>query len=332
MPKYLYGILRESQAAFGTIGIRGAEVTTVVHGGLAAAVSESPRLRPDSIPRAQLLPLIALHQAVLARISASRPILPVKFGTTAEGEAEIGAILEMGRPLLIPALDRAQEKVEVDVVALWADLNAELRRVAAQDGLGRSPEGLAGLSSEKLVAVKVELGRLLQAALRGRSERLKEEILAFLKDSAEDHKPREVMDDSMILNAAFWLDRRSEPLFESRLRDLEAHHRGRVVFKREGPLPPYSFMMAEVRRLEPEALDGAWRLFGLNGGAGSSEVQNRYRDLARECHPDRRPGDAGASRRFEELTAAYRTLLEYRLMGGALGVALSGAVGPGGRP
>lgn len=312
MAKHLYGILREGgQGRWGRTGLGGSEVYTVSQRGLAAAVSESPPVRPDAIPHEELALLVQSHQSVLEKIAAGSTVLPAKFGTAAKDENELREILEKGRNEFLQALENAQEKVEYAVVGLWADLNSQLRKIAEQEALRPSQESLAGLPQAKIGEAKLELGRRLQSSLHCRSHKIKEEILAVLKDQTESCRLREVMDDRMILNAAFWLDRSLQDAFQARFQAIALKFSGEVNLRRAGPLPPYSFFLVEVKKADPLLLEAGRRLFGLSKGAAPLELQRRYRALAREQHPDRHPGDPEAAPRFERMRAAYQALLEH---------------------
>lgn len=51
-------------------------------------------------------------------------------------------------------------------------------------------------------------------------------------------------------------------------------------------------------------------LLGVAPGAGAGEIRSAYRRAARECHPDRRPQDPGASEQFKVVNAAFRFLAD----------------------
>jgi len=62
--------------------------------------------------------------------------------------------------------------------------------------------------------------------------------------------------------------------------------------------------MAEPRYQEEELL----RCLGLQPGAGLKQIKSAYRRLARELHPDSRPGDPAARERFLQVQRAYQIL------------------------
>ena len=53
-------------------------------------------------------------------------------------------------------------------------------------------------------------------------------------------------------------------------------------------------------------------LLGVERGADLDEIKRAYRTLAKSLHPDVNAGDAAASDRFKEITAAYNLLADRR--------------------
>src|SRR5215831_9779008 len=52
-------------------------------------------------------------------------------------------------------------------------------------------------------------------------------------------------------------------------------------------------------------------VLGLRPGASRAKVKQAYRRLAKEYHPDVRPGDSAAEERFKQINEAYHFLLDH---------------------
>jgi molecular chaperone DnaJ len=82
-----------------------------------------------------------------------------------------------------------------------------------------------------------------------------------------------------------------------------------------------------------------YKALGVAKDASPQDIKKAYRKLARELHPDKKPGDAKAETRFKEVSEAYDVLSddkrrreydEARSLFGAGGFRPGGAGGPGG--
>jgi len=51
-----------------------------------------------------------------------------------------------------------------------------------------------------------------------------------------------------------------------------------------------------------------YAVLGVASDATAKDITKAYRRLARENHPDAKPGDAAAEERFKEISAAYEVL------------------------
>ena len=51
-----------------------------------------------------------------------------------------------------------------------------------------------------------------------------------------------------------------------------------------------------------------YEVLGVNRGVGDRDIKSAFRNLAKECHPDRCNGDPTAEKRFKELNEAYEAL------------------------
>jgi hypothetical protein len=145
------------------------------------------------------------------------------------------------------------------------------------------------------------------------------EIVEALKPLALDSCPHALLDDRMILNTAFLVDRAKEGEVGETLRRLNDRYTDRIDFRCVGPLPPYSFCTVEIKTFDFDVIDRARRLLGVGEEAGVAEIRDAYRRLVHERHPDhafQQAGKAGdTARPFHAVTEAYRLLEEYRQVG-----------------
>lgn len=58
-----------------------------------------------------------------------------------------------------------------------------------------------------------------------------------------------------------------------------------------------------------------YQVLGVGRSAKQDDIKAAYRNLAKELHPDRHPGDARAAERFKEVSAAYQILGDAKTRG-----------------
>lgn len=51
-----------------------------------------------------------------------------------------------------------------------------------------------------------------------------------------------------------------------------------------------------------------YKILGVDKGASAEQLKKAYYKLAKECHPDRKPGDKAAEKKFKEISGAYEVL------------------------
>jgi len=309
---YLYGVTPAgATGGLDLVGIEGAKVRAVAHGGLAMIASPIARFRVDEFPPAKILHYLAEHQRVLERVMADAPVIPVKFGTCAEGEDRIVGILESGCGEFTRALNTYAGKVELDLAAFWADLQAVLAELSTDERVVSMKNRIAD-SPDRSMEQRVRLGQLVKDLLDQRRDALARRLTADLKAIWPNLIVNPTRDDSMVLNAALLVEGREERRFDQVIDELNRRCDNRLNFRCVGPLPPYSFATAEVRAFHPGDLDAARRALQLGPAASLVEIKLAYRRLLQEHHPDRNPL-AEAADRVKEIAAAYELLEEYAM-------------------
>ena len=310
--KYIYGFINVDKSEnLGPIGIDQGEVQILPSKDIAALVSNLPFVQFDSFPKEKLLRNLAVYQSVIEKVMERYNIIPVKFGTVVQGEEEVNRILEQGYSYIVKSFKEIENKIELDVAALWNDLEAVLKEIGEEDGIKKVKQEAASKPSNEIFEIKIKVGRMVKESLDRKREEYASLILDVLKKEAESHRSHDIMDDSMILNAAFLINKDRQEILEGKVDELDRYYLDKINFRIVGPLPPYSFSTYEVKRAEFKELNEAREALGLGKEATAMEIRETYWDLTKKFHPDKFQGNLEAQKRFEKISKAYHVLSNY---------------------
>jgi len=282
--RYIYGIIQANEKkSFGSIGLGDPkkEVYIAPHQDISAVVSDSPIMTYDSMTKDKVV-----------------------------AEEEVGQILKTGHKQFKETLELINNKIELDVVALW-NKETIFKEIAQEKEIKEFKEKITSDPAGPQDEDRIKLGRMVEKFLKRKNVKYAKEILKALKDKAADFCTHDTLDDTMILNSSFLLDRNREKDFDRTLNELDQKYKKRINFRCVGPLAPYSFSTIEVKKVGFEDVDKARRLLGLGEEITPSEIKSAHRKLAFKYHPDQNPQANLFDKEFNELTQAYKLLLEY---------------------
>lgn len=312
--KHLYGVTTSCGALnFGPIrvGNQDDEVYSIIHEELAAIVSSDSSMDFKTMPKDLVIRHLLDHQKVIERVMALNSIIPFKFGSLAQSEKEVEQILTEGYTLFKSLLPWIRERVEVELVAKW---NRELvfKTLYDEESEIRCLQKLIEKQSEANTFLeKITLGKLVRQCLSKKEVLFREKILSHLKGCAESLSNHEVMDDLMILNAAFLLRKGLEKEFDRRVEYLDHTFSGEVCFKLIGPLPLYSFKCLEIEWADATEIRKALSVLGLKENASFADLKSAYYQKAQSFHPDKTGTQLNGTSDFEEVVEAHRFLERY---------------------
>jgi len=310
--KYLYGFIRtDHRQGFGPIGIDGADVIAVPYREIAAVVSSLPSMAFDALPKEALLRYLTIYQSVLETVLKTQMIIPVKFGTLLKGDALLQIALEKGYDRVLAGLTKMEQSIELDIAALWPDLNPVLAEIGEAEEITRLKKAAFGMSEDERFDLRVIVGKRIKTLLDERRDRVKNEIMDAVLPHAEAHGVHGLMDDAMILNIALLIRRDRATSLEDDIAGLDRRYNNRISFRIIGPLPPYSFQTLEIREMDYALLNDARKTLGLEEEATLAEIRDAYWKLTKKFHPDRFPGDVSVRRTFERINDAYRLVNDY---------------------
>jgi hypothetical protein len=319
--KYIYGILNSNTDLKLTIpkaflsdgGESPAAVYTIPHQDLSALVRDANGAGSLPGSKETLVRLLIGHQTVIERIMAGgATVIPMKLGTYARDENEVDAILHEGYPLMKEIMKKIADKIEIDVVATWSHFDSTVKDAGEEKEIKEFKERLLSRPLGATVDDRMKIGLMIKKALDEKRAGVSRDILGRLQAVSEDARIHELMDDRMVMNAAFLIAKSKHQDFEKAVKELNAAMQEKLKFRCVGPLPPYSFYTLEAKKLLFGEIDRARKKLDLlKERASRDEIKNAHRAMAFSTHPDRNPHAPGMEKEFDEITQAYNLLCEY---------------------
>jgi hypothetical protein len=216
-------------------GLGGKSVEPVRHDALAALTSRAFAGKIKA-RRADLM----CHFEVLGRALSDGTVLPLRFGTVFEDEESlVETFLRPRHDELVSLLAELRGRVELRVTAhsreeaILAEIIRENGRVA---GLRQATQ------QEPAHGDLIELGELVAAELRARTEHDARELLGRLGSVAIDYEVDDQPIEHQVLRASFLVSHDRVPVFDAAMERLASGQAGRIDFSYVGPLPPHSFV------------------------------------------------------------------------------------------
>jgi hypothetical protein len=288
-------------------------VYTIPHQDLSALVRDSNEAGSLPTSKETLARLLIGHQAVIEKImSLGSTVIPMKLGTYAQDENEVKAILRKGYPLMKKIMTEMADKIEIDVVATWSHFNATVKDAGEEKEIKEFKERLLSQPRGATVDDQMKIGLMIKKALDEKRAGVSREILDRLQAVSEDARIHELMDDQMVMNAAFLIARAKHKDFEKKVEELDKIMQDKLNFRCVGPLPPYSYCTLEANKIHFEEIELARKKLGLlHERATRDEIKKAHRAMAFSSHPDGKPDTPGLEKEFYEVTQAYHMLSEY---------------------
>jgi len=286
---------------------------TISFQDIAAAVSDSEIVDYSHIPKGTLARLLVRHQQVVEQVMAEHTIIPMRLGTFAGSDEEVREILAKGYKTIKDILARSENCIEMDVVTTLNDFNSFLREeVSEADEIKQFKQSLIGKKGGVTVDDQMRVGVLVKKHSDKRKAEYADRIQSALNKVSEDFKAHDLMDDKMVLNTAFLIDRNRQKDLEQKVDEVNNRFEEKLNFRCVGPLPPYSFYTLEVKKPRFEEVDWARKKLGLTDDfITASQIKKAHRRLALTFHPDKNPDTPDIEKKFDDTTRAYRILLDY---------------------
>jgi len=309
---YIYGIVPNFYGTEYFRLLKNLGVNFISYDNISAIVSENETAHINFLDRESLAHLLVHHQKTIEEIMAIgfNMILPMKLGTIVPTKKDVLNILENGHDLIISILKKIESLTEIDMVATWANLSGVLKEISVQPDIVALKDEILKKTDTLSQIEQVKVGMLVQTKLNEKNKTIELKILDALSSFCIDVKIHEVMNDKMVTNSAFLINRNKKEKFEQVIDQLDEEFKGLLNFKLVGPLPCYSFYTIEIKELNAEHVVLAKKKLGLSDESTESEVKKAYFEKAKLLHPDAHSNN-GEEEDFNSINNAYLTLLEY---------------------
>lgn len=226
-------------------------VHTVVHRGIGAVVSPSPKPKYP-IDRHNAL----AHQRVMEHVMAQgHTVLPVKFNTIAEAANGLGPeerivqhVLAKRFGELASLLAAMSTRAEVGLKALWRQRTTVFEEIVnSSQEIRRLRNQVARAEGQTPVGALVTLGERVKHALDAKKEREHRELLDTVRGLVVDVRTNKTFGDQMFANFAFLVERSQLEALDRKLGELAALAAERIQLRYVGPLPPSNFIELSIR-------------------------------------------------------------------------------------
>jgi hypothetical protein len=242
--KYVYCIIRNDRSRdFGEIGIgSGARVYTINHRDLSAVVSDTPIVIYDPTRENVLA-----HEFVNETVMREFTLIPMSFGTVFRSEDDVLALLNSTYQAFTDVLEKMQDKIEFGLKILWDRDKVVAAIERDNDEIRRLKDEITRNAASSTYFARMQLGRLVEAAMEEASNRYVNDIHEQLKSCSVASRSNKVIGDRMILNAAFLVDRKDEKSFDEKVKAISQQYDELLSFKYTGPWPPYNFVNIKLK-------------------------------------------------------------------------------------
>ncbi|MGV8091941.1 MAG: GvpL/GvpF family gas vesicle protein [Mangrovibacterium sp.] len=309
---YLYGITNSFCDPVRFMELKELGLDIVQYEKISAIVGKRAYVNLAHAGKETLARLLLGHQQTLEKLMEAgySMLIPVRLGTWLKDRNDIRKILEKAYRLCTEILSKTGNKVEIDVVATWGSFVRVLQDISVDPEVFELKQKLMAQGDSIPISDQMQMGKLVKAKLDEKADAIRQRIVKSLDPCYQELKCHELMQDQMVANIAFLVNKGKLDAFEQKLDRLDQELKGELNFRCVGPLPCYSFYTLEIVELSFEQIEQAKNELGINLKASSGEIRQAYLCKVKSVHPDVNSGD-GNETYFKTLHRAYHVINEY---------------------
>ena len=183
------------------------------------------------------------HSSVLDALAATGPVVPIRFGSLMEDEADVvDGLLVPNQDRFTALLDELAGRQQFNLRATYHD-GVALGEIIQREPEVRELRALTrDLPEEDGHWEKVRLGELVAQALERKREADTEIVLGSVLPLVDAHSAKEATGIDRVFDVALLVDAARRAEFEDRLEELAEAVHERMRLSLVGPLAPYDFV------------------------------------------------------------------------------------------
>ncbi len=238
--RYLYCVIPCSEKReFGKIGVGDdpGRVYTLHYQDLALVVSNVPVKAYDPTRKNALA-----HEKVIAEAMREFPVVPMSFGLVCQDEYKAKMLLSQNYTAFKEKLELFSGKMEVGLKVWWKKESFQPEMFRHQPRLTELKRSIEGKASGSAYMLAVEFGRTVENAANELRSKYEQEIFKPLQQLSADARLNKLINELMVFNSAFLIEKAREHEFDLKVNDLYLAHQEILQFKYTGPWPPYNFV------------------------------------------------------------------------------------------
>ncbi len=288
------------------------ELSYIPYKKISVIVSGTGYKSLEGLPTELLAQLLVKHQQTIEKLmdNGFSMILPMQLGSIVNSSDEISTLLENNYNIILKTLHNTKHMLEMDLIVMWNNISDVFERISQQEDIIMLKQSYLKDNNKEAKTKRQEIGHVVKQKLDHENNKIREYIETSLSPYYVNKRYHATMDDTMIANIAFLLNRSNRTHFESMIDKIDKQLSGRLDFKLVGPLPCYSFYTIKIRHLEFSQVMKAKEILGLNDRVTDNEIRKSYLEKVKHCHPDVVNGDSHQND-FVNLQDAYQTLVDY---------------------
>ena len=309
---YIYGIVPNIYKSEELNSLEDMGVYSIPFQNISAIVSNRDIDSVDFSNREALGYLLVEHQETIEDLSKKgfTMLLPMRLGVIVDSKESVINILANGYNLITETLKKVENYTEMDMVVSWVDFPSHIAEIIAHKDVQQLKQEIISNNSAILQVDQVKIGMLIQEKMSEKNKQIELKILNDLSLVTEDIKIHEVMNDQMISNVAFLINKNKLEKFGHIVDQIDEDYKGKLNFKLVGPLPNYSFYTIDIKELKSDSIVEAKNLLELENIGNEKEIKNAYLKKAKLVHPDMQSNN-GEEEQFNKFNQAYHLLLDY---------------------